>query len=197
MSQTITTRSEEATSRIPGYRAGTWDIDPVHSDVSFTARHMMVSKVRGTFARFTGTVETTEDGSASAARATIDLTSVDTHNDQRDAHIRSADFLDVEHYPEMTFHSTGVHFDGDVVVLEGELDLHGVQRPVELAVEVNGFGPDPYGGYRAGFTATTELSRSDFGVNLNIPMDGGGVVVSDRIGVILEIEAVLRPTEAA
>ncbi len=131
---------------------------------------------------------------ASAAEVTVDLTSVDTHNEQRDTHVRSADFLDVDNYPQMTFRSTGLRVDGDDFVLVGDLDLHGVRRAVELEVEVNGFGPDPFGGYRAGFSATTEINRSDFGVSLNMPMDGGGVVVSDKIGITLEIEAVLRPT---
>jgi polyisoprenoid-binding protein YceI len=195
MSQTTTAAS--ATARIPGFRAGIWDIDPVHSDVSFSVRHMMVSKVKGSFARIEGTITTTEDGLSSSAEATIDLTSVDTHNEQRDEHIRSADFLDVARYPTMTFRSTGLRPDGNGYILTGVLDLHDVQRPVDLRLEPNGFGPDPFGGVRAGFTATTELNRSDYDVSLNMPMDGGGVVVGDKIAVTLEIEAVLRQSEGA
>jgi polyisoprenoid-binding protein YceI len=197
MSQTTTATRASIASGIPGYQAGTWDIDPAHSDVSFSVRHMMVSKVKGNFSRFEGTITTTEDGATSSVDATIDLSSVDTRNEQRDEHIRSADFLDVAQYPTMTFRSSEVRADGHEFVLTGLLDLHGVQRPVELRLEANGFGPDPFGGVRAGFTATTELNRSDFGVSLNMPMDGGGVVVGDKINVTVEIEAVLRQSASA
>jgi polyisoprenoid-binding protein YceI len=199
MSKTSTITRDPGTiaAGIPGFQTGTWDIDPVHSDVSFSVRHMMVSKVKGNFDRFEGTITTTDDVMSSSVQATIDLGSVDTRNEQRDTHIRSADFLDVERYPTMTFNSTGSRVDGDGFVVEGELDLHGVRRPVELRLEVNGFGPDPYGGIRAGFTATTEINRSDFDVNLNVPMDGGGVVVGERISINLEVEAVLRQADAS
>ncbi|HEY7014263.1 MAG TPA: YceI family protein [Streptosporangiaceae bacterium] len=184
------TVSTTATS-IPGYVAGTWTIDPVHSEIGFSARHMMVSKVRGKFANFSGEIVTGDDPLGSSATAEIDLTSISTGNEQRDAHIKSADFFEVETYPTMTYRSTGVRFEDGEYVLDGELTLKGVTRNVPLTLELNGFGPDPYGGTRAGFTATGEINRRDFGVNFNAPLQNGGVVVSDKITLNLEIEAVL------
>ena len=179
-------------TQIPGYVAGTWDIDAAHSTVGFSVRHMMVSKVRGYFREFSGELVTAEDPAQSAVTATIDLGSIDTRQDQRDAHIRSADFFDVESYPQMSFRSTAVRTQGPDWFVDGELTLKGHTRPVTLTLELNGFGPDAYGGYRAGFSAKTEINRNDFGVDIKMPMDGGGVVVSDKISVELEIEAVLR-----
>lgn len=178
--------------RIPGLVAGTWTVDPVHSEVSFTVRHMMVSKVRGSFTDFDIELRVAEDVLDSSVQATIAMNSVDTRNEQRDNHIRSADFFEVEKHPTMTYRSTGIRPDGDHYVISGELTLHGVTRPVDLVTEFSGVGKDPYGGTRAGFSATTEISRSDFGIDINLPMDGGGVVVSDRIRIELEIEAVLK-----
>ncbi|MHB1503817.1 MAG: YceI family protein [Acidimicrobiales bacterium] len=181
-----------ATTEIPGYVAGTWKIDPVHSDVSFTVRHMMVSRVRGRFGKFEGEIVTGEDPLGSSANATIDMSSIDTGEQQRDDHIRSADFFEVEKYPTMTYTSTGVRRDGDRFVVDGELSLHGVTRQVPLTVELNGFTPDPYGGTRVGFSATAEISRKDFGITIDMPMDGGGVVIGDRVQINLEVEAVLQ-----
>jgi polyisoprenoid-binding protein YceI len=181
-----------ATTSIPGYIAGTWDIDAAHSDVSFTVRHMMVSKVRGRFGTFSGEIVTGEDLGGSAVTASIDATSIDTNNEQRDGHIRSADFFDVENHPQWTFRSTGVRGGGEDLAVDGELTIKGVTRPVSLALEVNGFGPDAWGGTRAGFSASTTIDRNDFGVDIKMPLDGGGVVVSDKIQIHLEIEGVLR-----
>jgi polyisoprenoid-binding protein YceI len=177
---------------IPGYVAGSWQIDPVHSEVGFSVRHMMVSKVRGKFTKFTGEIATTDDLLSSAVTAEIDLASIDTGNDQRDNHIRSADFFDVENHPLMTYRSTGLRADGDEFVLDGQLTLKGVTRSVPLTLEVNGFGPDAYGGYRAGFTATAVINRPDFGVSWNAALEAGGVVISDKVTIHLEIEAVLQ-----
>ncbi|MBN9793112.1 MULTISPECIES: YceI family protein [Pseudonocardia] len=177
---------------IPGYVVGTWDIDAAHSDVSFSVRHMMVSKVRGRFTGVSGELVTAEKFEDSTVTATVDATSLTTGQDQRDGHIRSADFFDVEKYPEWTFRSTGIAAKGDDHVLTGDLTIKGVTRPVEFDLELNGFGPDPYGGTRSGFTATTTIKRSEFGVDIELPMDGGGVVVSEKVNVQLEIEAVLR-----
>jgi polyisoprenoid-binding protein YceI len=180
-----------STTVVPGYIAGTWNLDAVHSDVSFSVRHMMVSKVRGRFATVDATIVTAEDPSLSSVTAEIDLSSINTANEQRDAHIRSSDFFDVETHPKMTYRSTGVSQHGDEWRVDGELTLHGVSRPVPLNLEVNGFTSDPYGGQRAGFSATAEISRGDFGIEFNMPMDGGGVVIGDKISIQLEIEAVL------
>ncbi len=185
------TTSTEATT-IPGYLAGTWDIDPVHSEVGFSVRHMMVSKVRGKFDKFSGQLVTGADPLQSSVTAEIDLSSINTGQEQRDAHIRSADFFEVETYPTMTYRSTGVRAEGDHYVLDGELTLKDVTKQVPLTLELNGFGPDPYGGTRAGFTATGEINRRDFHVDFSAAMETGGVVVGDKISLHLEIEAVLK-----
>jgi polyisoprenoid-binding protein YceI len=185
-----------STETIPGYVVGTWTIDPVHSDVSFTVRHMMVSKVRGRFSKFEGKIVTAENPLDSTATATVDLSSIDTNDANRDAHLRSADIFNVDTHPTMTFTSTSVTPTDYGFDVEGDLTLHGVSRRVVLNVEPNGFGPDPFGGTRAGFSANTEISRKDFGIDFNIPMEGGGVVVGDKITVNLEVEAVLDKPEA-
>jgi polyisoprenoid-binding protein YceI len=185
--------STDTLTSIPGYVAGTWSIDPVHSEVGFTARHMMVSKVRGRFSTFSGQIVTGASPLDSSVTAEIDLSSIDTGNEQRDAHLKSPDFFEVETHPTMTYQSTGVQAHGDDYVLDGKLTLKGVTKDVPLTLELNGFGPDPYGGTRAGFTATGEINRSDFGVSFNSAMQNGGVVVSDKITIQLEIEAVLQP----
>jgi len=187
----------ETAVEIPGYVAGTWTIDPVHSEVSFVVRHMMVSKVRGRFDTFEGTIVTAEDPLQSRVDATVDLSSVNTGEPNRDNHIRSADFFEVESHPTLTFHSTGVRPDGDNFLLDGDLTIRGTTRPVTLKLEVNGFGPDAYGGTRAGFSATTEINRNDWNVSYNGPIPGAsnGMVLSDKVTINLEIEAVLNKGE--
>jgi len=172
--------------------AGTWTIDPVHSEVGFSVRHMMVSKVRGRFTKFSGELVTSDDVLGSAVTAEIDLSSIDTGAEQRDAHLRSPDFFDTDNHPLMTYKSTGIRADGDGYVLDGELTLKGITKSVSLTLEVNGFGPDAYGGTRAGFTASGEINRQDFGVTWNAAMETGGVVVADKVAIHLEIEAVLQ-----
>jgi polyisoprenoid-binding protein YceI len=187
------TATDTGTVTIPGYVAGTWSIDPVHTEVGFAARHMMVSKVRGRFRTFSGQIVTGENPLDSSVTAEIDLSSIDTGNEQRDAHIKSADFFEVETYPTMTYQSTGVRQHRDGYIVDGKLTLKGVTKDVPLTLELNGFGPDPYGGTRAGFSATAEINRRDFGVNFTAVMETGGAVVSDKITIHLEIEAVLQP----
>jgi polyisoprenoid-binding protein YceI len=179
---------------IPGYVAGTWAIDPVHSEVSFVVRHMMVSKVRGRFDKFEGTIVTAEDPLASTVTASVDLDSINTGQEQRDAHIRSADFFEVEKYPEMTFVSTAIKGGEEGFILEGDLTLKGITKTVAFNLEVNGIGPDAYGGTRIGFSAETQIGRSEFGVNFNGPIPGvpGGVAVSEKVTINLEIEGVLQ-----
>jgi polyisoprenoid-binding protein YceI len=184
--------SATATVAIPGYLVGTWKADPVHSEIAFSVRHLMVSKVRGRFTRYDVTIVTGGDPLASTVTATIDLTSVDTGNEQRDNHLRSADFLEIEKYPTMSYRSTGIRRTDDGWVVDGELTLHGVTRQVPLAGEVNGFVPDPWGGQRAGFSATAQINRRDFGIDISVPMDGGGVALGDKVSISLEIEAVLQ-----
>jgi polyisoprenoid-binding protein YceI len=175
---------------VPGYQAATWNIDPVHSEVGFSVRHMMVSKVRGRFTKFSGQLVTADNPLQSSVTAEIDLTSINTGQEQRDQHIQSADFFEVETYPTMTYKSTGIRVEDGEYILDGDLTLKGVTKNVPLRLELQGFGEDAYGGYRAGFTATGELSRSDFNVSFNAPMQNGGVVVGDKIQLHLEIEAV-------
>jgi polyisoprenoid-binding protein YceI len=184
--------TQALTERIPGYVAGTWTIDPLHSEVGFSVRHMMVSKVRGKFTKFAGEIVTTENLLDSSVTAEIDLSSIETGSEQRDNHLRSPDFFDTANHPQMTYRSTGLRADGSDWVLDGELTLKGITRSVPLKLEVNGFGPDPYGGTRVGFTATGHLNRGDFGVTYNAAIEGGGVVVSDKVELHLEIEAVLK-----
>jgi polyisoprenoid-binding protein YceI len=180
---------------IPGYVAGTWNVDPVHSEVSFVVRHMMVSKVRGRFDTFSASVITADDPLKSSVTASVDLNSVNTGAPDRDNHIRSADFFHIEQHPTMTFTSTGVRQHGDEFLLDGDLTLRGITKPVTFKLEVNGFGPDAYGGTRAGFSATTEINRTDWGVSYNGPIPGGGVAVSEKVTINLEIEGVLDKGE--
>ena len=181
---------------VPAYVAGTWTIDPVHSEVGFSVRHMMVSKVRGKFNEFRGEIVTGESPVDSSVSATIDLGSIDTGNPDRDNHIRSADFFDVDTHTTMTFQSTGVRVDGDSYLLDGTLTLRDITKPITLGLELGGFGPDPYGNAHVGFTATGELKRSDFGVDFNAVLETGGVVVGDKVALNLEIEAVLDATRS-
>ena len=176
---------------IEGYVAGTWELDPVHSHIGFVARHLMVSKVRGHFSKFQAQIITAPNPLESSATATIDLSSVETGNDTRDNDLRSSNFFDAATHPEMTFRSTGIRREGDGLAVDGDLTIRGVTRPVSLAFEVNGFGPDPFGGTRAGFSAHGEINRTDFGVSFNAPVPGG-VMVSEKIQIEIEAEAVLK-----
>jgi len=180
-----------STTTIPALTAGTWAIDPTHSEVSFTVRHLMVSKVRGTFTGFSGAITVNDDPVLSSVEASVDMSSIDTREASRDAHLRSPDFFHTESFPTMTYRSTSVSADGGDYLVDGELTLHGVTRRVQLHVEFNGVSADPWGGTRAGFSAQTEINRRDFGVDITMPLDGGGVVVGDKVKVYLEIEAKL------
>lgn len=169
-----------------------WDFDPVHSSVNFTVRHLMVSKVRGRFAAWKGSLEFDPENPASArVNVTIDAASIDTRDDKRDGHLRSGDFLDAEHYPNLEFSSTSVEKVGKGQLrVKGELEIRGTKRPIELDVEYAGTAKDPWGGERAGFSAHTSLNRKDFGLTWNQSLETGGVLVGDKVSVDLEIEAV-------
>jgi polyisoprenoid-binding protein YceI len=186
----VTTSSEQ--SAIPGYVAGTWTIDPVHTHVGFVIKHMMVSKVRGHFDTFSGTIVTGESVLDTHVEVTIEATSIDTNNEMRDDHIRSADFFDAENHPQFTFVSTGVRVEDGELFLDGDLTIRGTTKPVTLAVETPEFGPNPQGGTKAGFSATAEINRNDFGVNYNGPIPGGGVVLSEKVRIVLDVEADLQ-----
>jgi polyisoprenoid-binding protein YceI len=176
----------------PEYVVGTWEIDAVHSHVGFVARHLMVSKVRGSFTKFEGEIVTAGDPLESSATATIDMTSLSTGNEHRDNDVKGENFLDVANHPAMTFRSTGIRRDGDGFVLTGDLTIRDITRPVDLSVEVNGFSQDPSGNSKAGFSATGEINRVDYGITANMVLPTGGVMVSEKIQLTIEIEAALK-----
>jgi polyisoprenoid-binding protein YceI len=171
---------------------GTWVIDPVHSSVDFSARHLMVSKVRGTFETFSGTITVAADGTPTVT-AQIDVASLNTGNEQRDGHVKSADFFDVANYPVATFTSTSVRPHGDDYILDGDLTLKGVTKSVSLDLEFNGVSPGQGYGEVSGYEASVVLSRKDFSIDIDIPMETGGAVVGDKITITLGIEAVKQP----
>jgi polyisoprenoid-binding protein YceI len=168
-----------------------WNIDVVHSTVGFTVRHLMVSKVHGYFTKWTGKLAFDEQNpSASHAEVQIDIASVDTREPQRDAHLRTGDFFEVEKYPQMTFKSTGVERGAsDHFKVTGDLTLRGVTRPVVLDVEYGGRSKHPQMGERVGFSATTSINRKDFGVSFNQVLDNGGLALSEKVDIRIEIEA--------
>jgi polyisoprenoid-binding protein YceI len=177
----------------------TWQIDSAHSGIHFAVRHLVIAKVRGQFSRWSGTV-TVPDGDAARASVdvTIDTSSIETGVADRDAHLKSADFLDVEKYPEMTFRATRTEPAGDSRFrVVGQLTLRGVTREVALDVESTGQTKDPWGNIRAGFAAETSLDRKDFGLVWNQVLEAGGVMVGDKVEIEIEIEAVRQAVPEA
>jgi polyisoprenoid-binding protein YceI len=170
-------------------KAGTWSIDAAHSTVAFTARHLM-SKVRGTFAEFTGEIVTTEDPTSSTVSVVIKASSITTNNEQRDGHLRSADFFDPETGGDLTFTSTAIAASEDGHVITGDLTINGITKSVDLAAEFLGIGNDAYGRTVLGAEATTTINRHDFKVDWNMPLDGGRFLVGPKIEITLSIEAV-------
>jgi polyisoprenoid-binding protein YceI len=175
----------------------TWKIDPAHSSVEFAVRHLMITTVRGRFTGVQGTViNDPVDPAKSAVDVVIDPATIDTREAQRDAHLRSADFFDVETFPTMTFHSTGIDGrPGERFKVTGDLTIHGVTRPVALEVESEGQIKDAWGGLRSGFTATTKIKRSDFGLTWNQLLEAGGMAVSDDVKISLDIQLVNTDTQ--
>jgi polyisoprenoid-binding protein YceI len=170
---------------------GTYALDANHKRVGFVARHLMVSKVRGEFKEATATITVAEDPLQSSVTATIQADSFHSNQEQRDGHVKSADFLDVENHPTLEYRSTGVKsFDGGEFVLAGELTIRGVTRPVDLKVELDGVGRSPYGHDVFGFTATTEIDREEFGITWNMALETGGVMVAKKVKIEIEGEAV-------
>ena len=170
----------------------TWSIDPAHSHVEFAVKHLMISTVKGRFAVVRGTVRTDDaDPGRGLADIEIDVDSIDTREPQRDAHLRSADFFDVEQHPKITFRSTRIaDAGGDRFTLIGDLTIHGVTREVALDVTSEGRGKDPWGGERAAFSAKTAIKRSDFGLTWNQALETGGFLVGDEVKIALEIQTV-------
>ena len=170
---------------------GTWTIDPSHTRLGFVARHAMVTKVRGAFEDVAGTIVIdSANPSGSTAAVAVQLASINTGSPDRDAHLRSADFFDVEVNTDMTFASTTVKDDGDEFVMIGDLTIKGVTRPIELELEPTGVATDPFGNVRAGFEGVAELSRKDFGLTWNVALEAGGVLVSDKIKIQLDVSAI-------
>ncbi|HUW78756.1 MAG TPA: YceI family protein [Candidatus Nanopelagicaceae bacterium] len=172
--------------------AGTWIIDQSHSEVGFTARHLMVSKVRGSFEKFSGTVKVAENFTDSKVEATIDASSVNTRDENRDTHIRTKDFFAVEEFPTWSFISTGLKAQGSDYSMDGDLTIKGVTKPITLALEVLGVNKDPWGNLKAGFAASTKVNRKDFGIEWNAPLEAGGVLVGDEVTLNLDIQAALQ-----
>ena len=173
----------ETAVEIPGYVAGTWTIDPVHSEVSFVVRHMMVSKVRGRFDKFEGTITTAPDPLQSTVTADVDLSSVNTGNETRDNHVRSEDFFHIEKHPTMSFRSTAVRPDGDNFLLDGDLTLKGVTKPVTLTITSFKHAPNMQKKDSIGADATGKIKRSDFNMAKAVPL------VGDEITLEIVIEA--------
>jgi polyisoprenoid-binding protein YceI len=177
---------------IAGLTAGSYEIDPGHSEVTFSIRHL-VSKVRGSFAEFSGAVTVAEDLRLSGTSADIQMASVSTRNAQRDEDLRSGNIFGAEEYPLMTFRSTGVRpGHGDTYLVDGDLTIRAITRPVTLKVEYHGSDQDPWGGTRAGFTATTAIERKEFGIDFNVPLQGDKVLLGDKVDIQIEIEAILK-----
>lgn len=171
----------------------TYTLDPTHSTVEFVVRHMMISKVRGRFAGFTGRIDVAPGSDLPAAvSATIDAASVDTREEQRDAHLRSGDFFDAQAFPSLTFESTRIEGSPQDFKIYGKLSIHGVTKDVVLDAEFEGSGNDPWGGQRVAYSARTTINRKDFGLNWNAALEAGGVLVSDEVKIELNVQAVLQ-----
>jgi polyisoprenoid-binding protein YceI len=172
---------------------GQWAIDPVHSHVDFVVRHMMISKVRGRFREFSGVIHIDEIPEKSWVEATITAASIDTGDEERDRHLRSAEFLDVEHHREITFRSATIRAaDEDHWKLTGDLTIRGVTRPVTLLVEYCGTAVDPWGNTRAAFLASGEINREDFAITWNQALEAGGFLVGKGVKIEVDVEAVLQ-----
>lgn len=171
---------------------GVWNVDPSHSTVGFTARHLMVTKVRGRFSAFGGSLTIADEPLASSVSATVEMASVSTGDDGRDAHLKSADFFDVEQFPTMTFTSTSIERDDDddEFLMHGDLTIKGVTKPVTFELEFDGVATDPWGNTKAGFSAEAEINRKDWGLEWNVALEAGGVLVGEKIKLQLDIQAV-------
>lgn len=169
---------------------GRWQIDQSHSSASFVVRHLGLSKVRGQFGDFTGTVVVAERPEDSSVSVSIDATSIDTRDAGRDEHLRSPDFFDTATHPTLEFVSTSVRLRPGGAEVDGRLTIRGEQRPVTLDVDYEGGGVDPWGGARAGFSATTEIDRTDWGLSWNQALETGGFVVGKKVKLEIEVELI-------
>lgn len=185
------TDSTAALTEFPGYKAGTWTLDPSHSEVQFSVRHMMISKVRGTFGVKSATLTAPENPLEATVEATVDVASIDTKDEGRDNHLRSADFFDVETYPTMEFRSTGVRIENGDFLVDGDLTIKGVTKPVTFDFDFGGFGTDPWGNYKAGATAKAVINREEFGLTWNAALETGGVLVGKDVTIELDLQGSL------
>ena len=172
--------------------AGVWEIEPSHSTASFTVRHLGISKVRGRFDVFSGTIQVAEKPEDSTVEVEIDAASINTGDQTRDDHLKSPDFLNVGEIPTLAFSSTGVLRSKDGWKVTGDLGIRGIEKGVELDVEFYGGGADPWGNQRVGMSATTEFNREDFGLTWNQSLETGGILVGKQVKVEIELEAVLK-----
>ena len=186
----MSTVTEPTTHGISELAPGVWNVDASHSTIGFVARHLMVSKVRGHFATFTGTLTIADEPLASKVEASADIASITTGDDDRDAHLKSADFFDADNFPTMTLVSTGIDKNGSDYVLHTDLTIKGVTKQVDFELEFDGVSGDPWGGTRAGFSAQAEVNRKDWGLEWNVALETGGVLVSEKVKIQLDIEAI-------
>lgn len=184
MSDTSTTPSALA-----NLTPGTWIVDPSHSTVGFVARHLMVSKVRGSFSSFQGTLTIADDRLQSTVEATVDVASVGTGDEARDGHLKSGDFFEIETYPTWKLVSSSIRPSGNGYVLVADLTIKSVTKSVEFSLEFDGVATDPWGNTKAGFSAETEISRKEFGLEWNVALEAGGVLVGDKVKIQLDIQA--------
>ena len=169
---------------------GIWNVDASHSTIGFTARHLMVTKVRGRFSTFSGALTIAANPLESSLQASVDIASVSTGDAGRDGHLTSPDFFDAAKFPTMTLKSTSIVADGDDYLLNGELTIKGVTKPVTFELEFDGVATDPWGNTKAGFSAEAEINRKDWGLEWNVALETGGVLVSEKIKIELDIQAV-------
>lgn len=177
---------------IPGYVAGTWVVDPTHTEIGFSVRHLAISKVKGKFETFTATVEAAPNPAESTLEVVVDIASINTGNADRDAHLRSNDFFAPEEFPTMTFRSTGIRIEGDDMLLDGELTLRGVTKPVTIKGEFGGIATDPWGNVKAAASGSTVINRHDFGVSWNAPLEAGGFLLGDQVTITIDAQFALQ-----
>ncbi|SJM67491.1 YceI family protein [Gulosibacter sp. 10] len=177
---------------IEGLQPGTWTIDPAHSEVAFVIRHLAISKVRGAFERFEGTIQVGEQLEDTTVSATVDVASITTKQAQRDEHLRNSDYFAADRYPQIAFVSKSVRVDDGGIVVLGDFTMRGVTKEVELEVEFGGVTVDGFGNTKAGFEAETKISRKEFGVSGNAPTEAGGLALGDEVRILIDGQAALQ-----